>query len=187
MIAEYRALWNVPGGGSGFSVFHFTFAGSAPVAQTIAANTRTFFNSLAASFPDDVQINFDTEVLDKNDDGSLVAAWAVTPPAEVQGTNAGIYARAVGARVDWGTGTIVAGRRLVGRTYLVPMAASLFDSTGVITAASITTILNAANALITATGLNRPLRVWSRTHQTSSVVTNAAVPPSGAVLRGRRD
>lgn len=187
MPAQYRAIWTVPGGGTGYSVFHFTDAGNGTAAQTIATNTRDFFVDVQSLLPDDVQINFDSEVLDLTDGGTLIAAWAVTPGAEVDGQSTAVFSRATGARVDWGTDVIVAGRRLAGRTYLVPISSGAFDTEGVLTSAVRTSLLTAANAFITDTGLNRPLRVWSRTHSTSSVVTDASVPAGGAILRGRRD
>jgi hypothetical protein len=105
----------------------------------------------------------------------------------VNGSSTGAYSRPAGGRIDWATDTIVAGRRLTGRTYLVPFALSAFDTEGVITAANVSSLTTAALALITATGLNRPLRVWSRTHATSAVVSDASCPAAGAILRGRRD
>lgn len=187
MPAEYRAIWSTPGGGTGFSVFHFTTAGTGPAAQQIAADTRAYLNAIAGFFPDEVVISYDSEVLDLLEDGTLSAVWSVTPPANTVGINASTYNRAAGLRVDWGTGLIVAGRRLTGRTYLVPAGSSVFDAGGLVTAGNITASQTAAAAFISATSANRPLRVWSRTHATSAVVTNASTPSKGAILTGRRD
>lgn len=187
MPAQYRALWSVPGGGTGFSVLHFTLAGNGGVAQTIADQTRVFFEAVKGGFPDDVTINYDSEVLDLLEDGTLSAVWPVTPPAATTGTSAAVYSRAAGARIDWGTDTIVNGRRLSGRTYLVPMGSTFFDTVGLITTANRAALVTAGTNFITQTGLNRPLRVWSRTHGVSAVVTDASAPAAGAILRGRRD
>lgn len=186
MPGEYRAIWNVPGGGTGYTVLHFQNTSSA-IAQQQADGTRVFFNALAASFPDDIQIEFDSEVLELSLAGVLTAVHPVTPPAQVDGTNTGVYQRAGGARVDWTTGQIVAGRRLTGRTYLVPMASSLFDTEGQITPASITIIQNAANAFISASNSWGNLAIWSRVHQVVHDVIGASVVPRGTILRSRRD
>lgn len=187
MPAEYRAIWSTPGGGTGYTVFHFTVAGTGAAAQQIADDTRAYMDAIKGFFPDEITITFDSEVLDLGEDGALLAVWAVTPPASVAGINASTYNRAAGLRVDWGTGVIVGRRRLTGRTYLVPAGSSVFDAGGLVTAGNITASQTAAANFIAATSANRPLRVWSRTHATSAVVTNASTPSKGAILTGRRD
>lgn len=187
MPAQYRALWSVPGGGSGFTVLHFTIAGTGTAAQQIAADTRQFFQDLNGQLPDDVTITFDSEVLDLSEAGVLTAVWPVTPPSGVTGGSTAVYSRAQGARVDWATDEIVSGRRLTGRTYVVPIRSTSFDTTGLLTSSDASGILDQANAFIAATAANRPLRVWSRTHGVSAVVQAASVPRQGAILRGRRD
>lgn len=187
MPSEYRAIWSTPGGGTGYSVFHFQDVVSNTEAQNTADAVRTFFNSLSGIFPDEVTISFDSEVIVMDLAGTLTAVYAVTPPASVVGINASTYNRAAGARVDWGTGHIVAGRRLTGRTYLVPAGSSVFGLTGEVTSANVTAIGNAAAALITATSSIKPLVVWSRTHGIAWAATDASVPLKGAILTGRRD
>jgi hypothetical protein len=188
MPGEYRAIWSVPGGGTGYSVLHCQSFSLASNADDFAAATRAFFNSCAGLFPDDIQINFDSEVLELTDAGVLTAVHAVTPPAVVNGTATGTFSRAAGARVDWATNQIVGGRRLTGRTYMVPLTAGSFDTEGVLTSAAITTLTTAAGTFITtmaATGSD--LAVWSRTHATTAPVETASAPQKGAILRGRRD
>jgi len=188
MPGEYRAVWSTAGGGIGYTVFHFaTTVDSNAEAQTIANAVRAFFQSLVGLFPNEVSINFESEYLNLAADGTLEAVFAVAPPAQVLGTDTSTYNRAAGVRVDWGTGQIVNGRRLTGRTYLVPVGAGAYDATGLVTSANATAILAAANTLISATASTAPLAVWSRTHQVSHVVTTPSVPSKGAILTGRRD
>jgi hypothetical protein len=187
MPAEYRAVWATQGGGTGYSVFHFQVAGSPAVAATIASQVRTFFTGIAGFYPDDVNVTFDSEVLDMDEAGTLTAVHGVTPPAAVPGLNNTSYNRAAGLRIDWSTGHIVAGRRLTGRTFIVPAAASVFDTNGLVTSANVTAAITAGNALITASASNRPLVVWSRTHQVSWAVQTCSCPTKGAILTGRRD
>ena len=187
MPAQYRAIWLVPGGGVGYSVFHFALAGTQGNANSIATATHNFMASLVGQLPDDVHITFDAEVLDLTDGGELVAVWGVTPPAQVAGTGVGSYARAVGARIDWATGKIVNGHRLNGRTYVVPLVGSAFDTTGNLIASVAQSITDQATAFIAATQASSRLVVWSRTHSISWPVTTASTPVVGAILRGRRD
>lgn len=187
MPAEYRALWSVPGGGTGYTVLHFTIAGTSGAAQQIAEDVQDFFTGLSGQLPDDIDVSFDSEVLDLDEAGTLTAVWPVTPPAAVSGVSTAVYSRAQGARIDWSTDTIVAGRRLTGRTYVVPIRSTSFDTVGLLTSSDQAAFQTEADDFITATGLNRPLRVWSRTNASSAVVQTAAIPSKGAVLRSRRD
>lgn len=189
MPAQYRALWTVPGGGAGFSIFHTDQAGDAPTAQLIANQIRQFFVSLASQIPDDVNVDFDSEVVDLDASGTLQAAWPVTPPSQAGGSSTAVYNRASGARIEWGTGQIVAGRRLRGRTYIVPCSSALFDTQGLLTSAAVTALFNAADDLVQNLNNNagRSLQVWSRTHAVEADVTSITIPPDGAILRSRRD
>lgn len=187
-IGEYRVIWSTPGGGTGYTVLHFSDGVSSDAnAQTIANAVRAFFDSLKGLFPNEVSWSFDTEYLELNVDGTLEGVFAVSAPATVIGTDTSTYNRAAGVRIDWGTGEIVAGRRLVGRTFLVPTGAGAFDSNGLVTSANSAAIITAANTLRTAVSSIASLGVWSRTHAIFHDVASVSVPPKGAILTGRRD
>ena len=126
--------------------------------------------------------------------GVISGEYVSTPaPAAVPGGAAGAYAHGVGARIDWSTSGINGGRRVRGRTYLVPFAASVFDLDGTLTSGAIAAIGANATALINdlqAAGL--PLVVWSRpttAHPVGMItpVIAATIPDKAAVLRSRRD
>lgn len=188
MPSEYRAIWTVPGGGTGYTVLHAQDVLSTGGATDFATNVRALFNALASLIPDEVQVNFDSEVINLNTSGTLTGVFPVTPPLEVDGTSTGTYNRAAGFRIDWNTDQIVAGHRLTGRSYFVPATSGVFDNEGQITGTSLTTIQNAANAYISAmTADSVDAVVWSRTHAVVHDVTTASVPSSGAILRSRRD
>ena len=188
MPSQYRAVWSVPGGGTGYSVFHADNASDQTDADELADAIHDFFDSIDPLIPDDVTISFDSEVLVLADDGTLTNVWAVTPPSSVAGSGTAVYARAQGARVDWSTGTIVAGHRLSGRTYLVPIIGTAFDTAGLLLSSTVTTLQAAADGLIAQlTTAGVVLKVWSRTHATTGVVVSASIPDKGAVLRSRRD
>ena len=188
MPSQYRAIWTVPGGGTGYSVLHFANVVTQAAAQAAAARIRSFFLAMAPNLPDDVQINFDSEVLILDVAGALTGVFAVTPPPVVNGSSSGAYSRATGARVDWSTGSIIAGRRLTGRTYIVPVVGASFDTEGVLNTTAKASIQAGADALLAnlLTDGNQ-LLVWSRVHAVTQVVQSASVPPAGAILRGRRD
>lgn len=188
MHGEYRAIWTVPGGGTGYSVLHFDQPGDQAEADLVAARIRTLFFSMQSLFPDDITIAFDSEILILDDAGVLQSVFAVTPPTTVTGTSTAVYSRAAGARIDWATGVIVGGRRLTGRTYLVPMVSTIFTTAGLLTPTAVTTIQTAASGYISSMTTDGVVpRVWSRVHQTTAVVISASAPTNGAILRSRRD
>lgn len=188
MPAQYRAIWSVLGGGTGYSVFHASNPTDAVDAQEFADGVRAFFNAILDRLPNDVSITFDSEVVQLADDGTLVAVFPVTAPAIVVGSGTGNYSRAAGGRIDWATGAIAGGRRITGRTYIVPIVAAEFDASGLLTSACIADLQAAADALISGLLANGVvLSVWSRKNASTHPVVTASIPAKGAILRSRRD
>jgi len=111
-----------------------------------------------------------------------------------------VMAGASGAVVNWRTGVVRKGRRIKGRTFLVPLKTTVYDEDGTLTSAAIGTINSAAAALINTTG-EADLGVYGRpTRQRGddgametipdglwAVATSFNVPDMAAVLRSRRD
>jgi hypothetical protein len=187
---EYRAVWNVQGGGIGYSVFHVR-KGVTPSEQTAAQgfadDLRAGFNSLVTLLPDDVLISFESEARELNTTtGQLIAVHSITAPASVAGTNTGTYSAPSGARVDLITGGIVAGRRLRGRTYVVPLIGTAYTNTGLISSTAQSTLETAFEMFRDETDLYS-LGVWSRTHGVIADVTSVNVPNEAAILRSRRE
>lgn len=179
MVMEVRTEWDGTTGGTGVTVMHF--ADTTPVDGILAA-VRTFWASLASLLPNEVTVRVQSEVRSLNvATGVLTDVETGPAQAAVAGTYTGVYAMPAGLRIDWETGQIVAGRRVTGRTYVVP--AGGLEQDGTPSAAAITQINNAATALLGAT----PLVVWSRTHGVQVSVQQALVANKAAVLRGRRD
>lgn len=187
MPSQYRAIWATPGGGTGYSVFHCLTATSSTDAQGQADAIRAFFFANRDLFPDDVSFTFDDEVIVLDVTGNLIDVYPVTPPGGFAGTQTTVYNRAAGIRIDWNTGEIVVGRRLTGRTFMVPAAAGAYDSSGLVNSATISAVQTTATNLITALSTKGTMCVWSRTHATQAAVTSGTVPNKGAILRGRRD
>lgn len=192
MPAEYRALWNVPGGGAGYSTFYSTAPVSPADAQAFANAVAAFFGDVDTFIPSNVTISFDSEVRYLQDaSGQLVAVQNVTPPAQVPGVAAGAYAAGAGARIDWRTSSIVNGRRVVGRTFLVPIIGSSFESDGTIVAGTLTALGTAATNYIAALAGVRSAVVWHRPINGAggsiATISSGNVPDKSALLRSRRD
>lgn len=197
MVHQYRALWQTESGGSGFSVFHAAQGMSLVTAQAWADSIRAFFLDLTSTIiPTGVTIDFPGEVLELNTStGELAGVQGISPPAAVVGSGVGSYSAPSGGRVLWNTSGIVAGRRVKGTTFIVPMLVSAYDDAGTLAPSTITTLSTAAGDYL-ATLPNIPV-VYSRPHPgdgtiaprpgTEHIITSQSVPDRVAVLRSRRD
>lgn len=118
--------------------------------------------------------------------GTMEGAWSEGSTYTRTGVQTGVWAAPVGAVVTWRTTTIVRGRRLRGRTFVVPLVGAAFEDNGTLSSTNLATLQSAANDLIA----DADLRVWSRptasSPGTSANVTSATVPDIAAVLRSRR-
>lgn len=190
-----RVTWSGSGVvGPGLSTFY-----AADTSPGFPAAVRAFYQALVTSFPTNVTITVPNggDVIDPST-GVLTGAWTDgTAPLPVVGTGAGTYAAGVGAQVRWRTLGVVAGRRVVGSTFLIPLVSPIFDSDGTITAASRTVIQNAANAYVTAAPYGT---IWSRPYAgdttpghvrparagSQHIISGAVVPDRPSWLVSRR-
>ena len=120
--------------------------------------------------------------------GDLIGAWTGTGGSSVNSIGSGDYAQGVGARIRYSTNGIVAGRRVRGATFVVPLLASLYSGAGILDSTVVTGLQTAANVLLgTAAG---DLLVWSRPAPgragSSHSITSAVVPNQISWLRSRR-
>lgn len=193
-VIEYRVKW---GGGAitgpGTSVFHgrvTTLGSEGAAAEDLAGRVQALFTALASKFPSGITWSFPGEALALDvTTKALEDVLTFTAPAQVVSTaTSSGYSRAAGARIDWLTPSIVSGRRLTGRTYLVPIAGPHMAADGTLESTSITSILAAANAYKDpAVFTDVQPAVWSRTHGILADITAARVPDMSTVLRSRRD
>lgn len=201
-IARVRTTWSGFNGGPGYTnLFFRDFAGEdqggsdITVAAATAATTRVraFWNSISNYFPNDVRFQVDS-VVDVLEDstGELIDSLTVPALTAIEGQQAGSYSAAAGAVVTWNTASIRNGRRIRGRTFLVPLAGVSFDNSGGVLPAAIADITAAAAALAD-TGSTPDLGVWARPSSATAtdgrwaVVSGQRVPTKSAVLRSRRD
>lgn len=184
-LGRIRISWLGFPGAPGVSTFYATD----PLSLT--APLHTFFAAIAGLMPTDVSIVF-PGTGDNIDDasGQLVGQWSQAAQATVPGTSATVYKAPVGLCADWLTGTIIGKRRLQGRTFIVPVSSASDTATGAPLAASITTLSNAAAALVTA-GTAAGWRMWHRPKSpaagSSGIVTASRIPNKFVTLRSRRD
>lgn len=142
--------------GSAVTVLHFS--GSDNSAPPVGAVEQAFW-SHSSLFPTGVTITVPNSG-DSIDDrtGQLTGVWTATGGAAVSGTGNAKAARGVGACIGWETGGIVNGRKLRGRTFLVPLTTDAYDTDGTLLPTALQNVMDTANA-IQASG---PLAIWHR-------------------------
>lgn len=153
-----------------------------------------FFGSIAPLLPAAarLQVQRNVDVLESTT-GTLVNSIGFTGTLNaIAGTATGAIAGPAGAVVNWATGNVRNGRRIRGRTFLVPLAVTSYETDGTLTATAINTIQDAATTLVGRTG-NPDFGVWARPTQPLMndgiwvAASGATVPDTVAVLRSRRD
>lgn len=197
-LIRVRAVLSGFNGGPGLSTFYFATGGAvgSPECLEAANRVRAYFNNMASNIPtgQTVTVNPQVDLLDDLS-GALQGSIVVAAPAVVTGTST--FARApisTAVLVRFLTGQVIAGRRLVGRSFLSPVtiedvaADGSFSSSNAANYAASAALLG--TTIVTATVKHR---VWHRPNAltgaagSSSDVTGYALGTKLAVLRSRRD
>lgn len=184
-------------GAPGYTNLYFRNATPGIIDQAVADNAVLKTNVwLANIFPRiptgaTLTINGTVEVIEDSD-GRLQGFMNVTAPAPRVGTGTGNYSAPSGAVANWYTGTVRNGRRIRGRSFIVPLSGNALGPDGTIDTTSLDSLRTSATTLAAASGAAR-LVVWSRpslpgaTDGVSAEVITATVPDKAAVLTSRRD
>jgi hypothetical protein len=145
---------------------------------------RAFFAFMSDLLPTDVNITVSgTGDLVDDTTGLVVGGYSGADAGVVVGADAGPYSAPTGLCITWNTGVVLGGRRLRGRTFLVPIGGTSYDGTGTILDGRLAVARVAAGNLI-ASGID--LSILSRVNHTSMPVTTATIADRAAVLRTRR-
>lgn len=191
-ILRITAEWAGFRGAPGYSNFYFNGQSAdeeQPAAHALAV--RTFFDSISASIPGGVSINI-RPTADNIDEttGNIVGQVDFEAPDAVNGSATTSYSAASGAVVNWNTSSYRNGRRVRGRTFIVPLSNAAYDANGDLSSGALNRLRPAATELVTNPG-PVPMVVWSRPSAGGAgdayPVTSASVPDLGAILRSRRD
>lgn len=168
-IYVQKVDWAGTYGHEGISRFAFVASdGGVPTTTQrdgVQAAVNAMITGAAGSLPADVKWTIDpiVEAFDGvlgGITGELPAAVAIPPG---RGTNTGSYANGVGLTIKWKTGGMFNGRRVQGRTFIVPLAGQQFDGDGLVDTGVATAWQGLANAYITAMGtLSLTPLVWGR-------------------------
>ncbi len=181
-----KVLWSNFPGAPGYSNFY--------VGTTITDHTpiRTFFNSLITYLPSSVQILVPTSGDQISEATGLITGSysATVTGGAVNATvgNTGVYAGASGAQIQWTTSAVIAGRRPLGKTFIVPGYSTMYDAFGSLNSTFIAALNAAGTTLIAALG--GELKVWSRPRPTIAganvTITACRTPDLAVTLRSRR-
>jgi hypothetical protein len=192
-IFRIQAKWTGFSGAPGYSAFHFdaATAGAGPTAQQCADAVRTLLVSWGVYLPGNVRLEIESEVQRiEETTGELIGFEQITPGSPVSGGISSPYSAASGAVIIWNTGGVRRGRRIQGRTFVVPLGGEGLASDGSLSSAAQGAIQ--AGATTFADSITAPV-VWARPSgpgasdgQIASI-TAARVPDMAAVLRSRRD
>lgn len=181
------AVWTGVAGMPGYTRIKFAGTLDASGAATAAARVRSFFNGFPTLLPTGISITMDGVAQQFDDNQQLTGEVSYVPPAAVTGSGTGAWAAPVGMVVNWLTDTFHNGRRLRGRTFIVPMIGSAFEANGTPSSTTVGSLTTAANTLMTGT----PSLVIAGGNATtgfySAPVTGGNVPDRAVVLRSRRD
>src|SRR6476620_812123 len=197
-MLKVKTRWSGFIGGPGWTNFFFDDANGAlegdVQAAAVADKVQTFWNAVKSKLAPTVnlQIQPDVEVIGSDNGELLGVAQGGARAAIVGGAVSQSYSGATGAVITWRTAGVRNGRRVRGRTFLVPCVGGMFQNDGTIQPADLNEIQAAATALFAHTS-GVSLGIFSRpTAQGAGdgaffPVTSASVPDLAAVLRSRRD
>lgn len=185
-LARVNVAWQNWAGAPGVTTFYL----DPTPAQATIDSIRTFFNAMITLLPSGltIQVPSSGDEISEND-GALIGVWSVaTTPTVVTGSSAAAYAGNAGAVIHWLTNGVVGNRRVRGRSFIVPLTATAYDTAGSLASSAITILQNAANALVAANpGL---INVWSRPRPglsgSQNSINSARVPDLAVSLRSRR-
>jgi hypothetical protein len=195
-VTYFNVLFTSAGytGSPGYTKLHFA-PGSIDGPTTAEVNAaaaagRALLASTVTAMPTGVSYSCQPTVQWFDDAGTLQGERAITTlPTPVNGSGATTYPGGCGAVIYWITGGINGGRKVKGRTYLVPFATGAFSTDGTLSGTLVTTLQTAANVFV---GTNPPPAVNSRTLgkpgrvNGTYAVSSGVVKDRSAFLRTRR-
>lgn len=173
----------------GLAVNVLHFSASDPAVPPVAA-IKTAYQSLTNILPTNVTITV-PGTGDTIDDttGELTGVWSTAGGGSFVGAGTAVSAAGVGACVGWQTGGIVGGKKLRGRTFIVPLHNATYEGDGTLSPSTLSA-LDTFGSQLRAAG---PLAVWHRpttkggTDGNSYGVIAHRVRDKVAYLSSRRD
>ena len=161
-----------------------------PIALTLQGLLR---DNLRPLIPSSVTVAVGSEVqaIDIPTGQIVLVGSPTNGTAPGAGGDAGSYSVASGAVVGLNTADLVAGRRVKGRLFMVPLGGGAYSTSGSLGTGAVNSLQALGNSLVTAGGSGNQLVVFSRPRGArvgaAHIVSSATVRPKVAVLTSRRD
>lgn len=196
-ILKFTAQWSGFAGAPGYSNFFARdFSGGAPdqaMADGFLTKLDTWLDAWAGFLPVNVSVlvNAQVEVIEETT-GALEGFFNVTPDFSRSGSSTDNWSAASGACVNWYTPLVRNGRRLRGRTFMVPLYGAAYQSDGTLNNTMLGTLRTATNTFISQTGAG-DMGVWGRPTAPGAsdgvwaACSSMTINDKVAVLRSRRD
>lgn len=196
-LLRVRVVSNGWTGAPGLNTFYFAHNSSATAvvqadADAVVARVQSVFATHTALWPTNWTCNVEeaVDVIDV-ESGDIVAQFTAPTTAGITGTSSnGMGPSTIGLCLTQNTALFVNGRRLRGRTFLVPIIAN-GDTNGTPDSGSQSVAADLGLDLITDPTVDPAWCVWHRPKTgstgTLSHVTSISIKDKWAVLRSRRD
>lgn len=191
-ISRVTAVWSGFSGAPGYTNFFFDAFGGGDVVDLEVDRVHAFFQAIREALPTGVvvQVQQEAAIIDEATGELQSYAQSTDPAPEVLGYSTDAYSAPSGACVTWNTEAIARGRRLRGRTFIVPLGSDAYDAQGNLTNQAIG-FLNAGATALIGDGSGPQMVIWSRPRAgvggSIGAVTSHRVADKAAVLRSRRD
>lgn len=196
-ITRITARWGGFAGAPGYSNFYFSsgFLDGGifgEEAELLAGRVADAFEALSPVLPRNVTIDIEPEVAVIDSDTGVAQSFTSIDPPEVDlpTGSAQPFAGPAGAVVTWRTNDLRNGRRIRGRTFLVPLSTTAYQEDGSLTTIALNAVRGFGDAMV-GNALQGDLGVWSRPQGGAggvfASVVSFTVPDKVAVLRSRRD
>lgn len=153
-IIRVKVNWTGFVGSPGYTNLHFEpTVESDPITQTLVdaavAKVQTWLTAMKVYLPPAVVTGIDPQVVELDEQtGAIEAFWSVVPSAASPGTNTNLnFTSGAGMCITWGTGGVRKGRRVRGRTFVVPISHGSMESDGSLVNGHVTSWQGFANTL----------------------------------------
>lgn len=195
-MARITVNWTGFAGAPGYTNLHFRdFAGGGvtqAVVDNAIARVDTWLDAWLNHMPITVNlgINPSVEVIEDTTN-TLVDFMTGTPDTPRVGFINGSYSAVSGACVNWSTAGIRNGRRVRGRSFMIPLAGTAYGSDGTLDAGVLNSVRAATDVLIN-TAEEGDLGVYSRPSTKVAadgawhVVSAFTIPDRASILKSRR-
>lgn len=191
-ITRVTAVWTGWSGAPGYTNIFFSAFGGGDLVDAEVSRVNFALNWISNSLPSSVTIQVQPEVaiLDEATGALIQYASAEDTPSPITGGSVEDFSSASGAVVTWNTDTVNRGRRVRGRTFLVPLHADSYDSDGTLSTEALDRLDSMARSMM-GDGDGPQLVVWSRpvggSGGVAAPVTGTRIADRVSILRSRRD